>query len=285
MQALITTLSKKIKTRLARGMLIQTLKGSLGNEKKRAGYRRLLMVLVPVYIFIVMVTIHTKHIHMEKPYLPFFSAVEQGIVDLFKRPLQIFPLPPGTGTSILGVTLLGILSMLLLDIYQSIQAHDDPNTVQGDAQWMDALDKFNMEYSEPLGETGHDDINNMIFSKEIFLSKIAGHDMNLNALVIGGSGSGKSFRYVGWYGGLILAHVWERYSVLECEFCSPLSGKYHHLANHLRAFGPSGSGNRDELCAFIHGDVDLGHFNLHGPVVFSADAVPSGDVEKRFQFG
>ena len=197
MQALITTLSKKIKTRLARGMLIQTLKGSLGNEKKRAGYRRLLMVLVPVYIFIVMVTIHTKHIHMEKPYLPFFSAVEQGIVDLFKRPLQIFPLPPGTGTSILGVTLLGILSMLLLDIYQSIQAHDDPNTVQGDAQWLDALDKFNMEYSEPLGETGHDDINNMIFSKEIFLSKIAGHDMNLNALVIGGSGSGKSFRYVG----------------------------------------------------------------------------------------
>lgn len=189
----------KFKLWLARSMLnrsLQTLKGSLGNEKKRKGYIRLLVALVLIYSFVVLLTIHTKHIHLEKPYLPFFPALEQGLIDMFKRPLQIFPVPPGTGTAIACVTMLCIFSMLLMDISYSIRAHDDPDTVQGDQRWFTELDKYNIEYTEPLGEVGHDDINNMIISQDICLSVLGSIDMNLNALIIGGSGSGKSFRYV-----------------------------------------------------------------------------------------
>lgn len=182
---------------IATAGIVRALQGTLKNEKKRKGIVRALIFISLVYLVLVIVTIHAMHVHMEMPYLSLFQTIKQGIIDVFVHPLRILPFAPGTGKMVLSVTALMTFSLLLLEMDYKLKEHDDPNTVQGDQQWLEKLDEFSVMYSEPIGETSHDSELNLIISKDICLSVITSIDFNLNVLVIGGSGSGKSFRYVG----------------------------------------------------------------------------------------
>ena len=169
------------------------------NEKKRKNYLLAAVVFIPSYLIVVLLTIHTMHIRMEMPYLDFFSSVWHGLLDLARHPLRMLPLAPGTGNAVLGVTLAIAASQAVLTIDAKLREHDDPDTVQGDARWLTELDDYNRRFTEPLGETSNDGPGNMIFSQDIYLSMEHPREVrrNLNALVIGGSGAGKSFNYVG----------------------------------------------------------------------------------------
>ena len=169
------------------------------NEKKRKHYLLAAVIFIAAYLFIVLLTIHTMHIRIEMPYLDFFSSVAQGALDIVRHPLRILPFAPGTGNAVLGVTLVIASSQAVLSIDAKLREHDDPDTVQGDARWMTELDDYNRKFTEPLGETSNDGQGNMIFSQDIYLSMEHPREVkrNLNALVIGGSGAGKSFNYVG----------------------------------------------------------------------------------------
>ena len=169
------------------------------NEKKRKNYLLAALVFIPIYLFVIILTIHTMHIRMEMPYLDFFSAIREGALDIVRHPLRILPLAPGTGNAVLGVTLVIAASQAVLTIDAKLREHDDPDTVQGDARWLTELDDYNRRFTEPLGEASNDGQGNMIFSQDIYLSMEHPREVrrNLNALVIGGSGAGKSFNYVG----------------------------------------------------------------------------------------
>ena len=182
---------ENIKERIAGLTIVKILQDEITGEKAIERNKRFALIMTPLYVFLVILVIHTKHIQMEKPYLDFFSSVKYGLVDIFTRPLQIFPLPPGTGRSIAAVTLYLLFGMIILDLNFRIRAHYDPDTVQGDAQWLEKVDEFKQTYTSPASDF------NMIISQDIALSVVKKIDMNLNVLVIGGSGSGKSFRYVG----------------------------------------------------------------------------------------
>ena len=169
------------------------------NGKKRKNYLLAALVFIPVYLFAVILTIHTMHIRMEMPYLDFFSSIREGALDIVRHPLRILPLAPGTGRAVFGLTLVIAASQAVLTIDAKLREHDNPDTVQGDARWLTELDEYNRRFTEPLGETSNDGQGNMIFSQDIYLSMEHPREVkrNLNALVIGGSGAGKSFNYVG----------------------------------------------------------------------------------------
>lgn len=131
------------------------------------------------------------------------EAFSAAFTDMIKQPFRIFPIPS------LGVTILVVvdifLPMLIFLEYQNAKQkrHYDPNKVQGDSKWLEGqfLADYDMRFTEPFGVPGHDGKNNMILSKEMFMSLdnrgIADHNnhnsRNANVLAIGGSGAGKTF--------------------------------------------------------------------------------------------
>lgn len=71
------------------------------------------------------------------------------------------------------------------------------NAENGSAKWNDSIAEYDIDFTEPYGEPNHNGINNAPITKNVYL----GMDnkktrRNLNMLVVGGSGSGKSFSFI-----------------------------------------------------------------------------------------
>ena len=229
----------------------------MNGKKKKAGLF-LFLTLGPAYLLIMFIAVHTLHVLMEKPWLGLVEAVETGIMDMLRHPFRILPLAPGTGKALLWLTVLigSVTALILLDT--RLRRHDNPDTVQGDARWMTALDRYNREYTEPFGEAGHEGVGNMILSRDIFMSmnsrKIR---RNLNVFVIGGSGAGKSYNFVG--PNLMQAN---------CSYIitDPSGGLYREYGKFLEYKGyrikcfnltHMEKGNRYNPFRYIHSDKDI----------------------------
>lgn len=168
------------------------------SSKKTKAYIVITGFFSALYIFLVFLIIHTKLVMMEKPYLTIHDAIVKGLTDMFTNPTRIFPLAPGTGRAVVWVTVLVLTAAALIILQEKLHAHDDPDTVQGDAKWLDTLDEYNKKFTEPFGEVSHDGPNNMILSQDIYMSMDNKKTRrNMNVFVIGGSGAGKSFNFVG----------------------------------------------------------------------------------------
>lgn len=167
------------------------------NKLKRA---RLIigLFLVVLYILFVFLIIHTRIIMYENPLYDLPTAIHAGLIDMAEHFFQIFPLPPGTGRPVLFLSVAAVTIGILIYNTDRLRKHDNPDTVQGDAKWLSNLDEYNKRFTEPFGKKIHDGKNNMILSQDVFMSMNAQHiRRNLNVFVIGGSGAGKSFNFVG----------------------------------------------------------------------------------------
>ena len=150
------------------------------------------------YLFLVLWVIHYLHIKRENPAGSGLDWLSEGFFDIFLNPFGIFPLPRGWfGTTILITFAFAFFTVLNI-ILRYLQRHYDPDTVQGDAQWLKDLDQYNRDFTEPFGSTDKSGKNNMIFSQDLFMSmNNAKIRRNMNVFIIGGSGAGKSFNFVG----------------------------------------------------------------------------------------
>lgn len=168
------------------------------DDRKKKAYKQIAIGGFFVYIFFVIWLVHVRIIDYENPQYTLFECLSLGFKDIFTHPFAIFPLPPGTGSWIFGWTLVvaAVASLIIID--EKIRKHHNPDTVQGDAKWLKNLTQYNKRFTEPFDSPEHDGRNNMIFSQDIFMSmnnqKIR---RNMNVFVIGGSGAGKSFNFVG----------------------------------------------------------------------------------------
>lgn len=150
------------------------------------------------YIILSLYVIHLKHVAREKPTLSQVERWGEAFWDMIFKPLSIFPLPRGWFSSVVMVTVMFSFFVILRLIILYYQRHYDPDTVQGDAKWLEDLDDYNMRFTEPFGSTDKSGKNNMIFSQDLFMSmNNAKIRRNMNVFVIGGSGAGKSFNLVG----------------------------------------------------------------------------------------
>ena len=141
---------------------------------------------------------HFKHVVFEKPYLGFGEKFVLGFLDIFLHPLHIFPILPGTISTILALSVVLMALTAYLIIVKRLHTHD--NDAVGPDKWMtdEELDKYNMRFSEPFDQVENDGKNNVIMSWDIRLAIDNERTRrNLHTFLIGGSGSGKSFGIVG----------------------------------------------------------------------------------------
>lgn len=151
-----------------------------------------------LYSLFVLYVIHFHIIGRENPRMTFFDKMPVTFWDMLFNPLSIFPLPRGWIGDVIFVTFAFTFFFIITLILRYLQRHYDPDTVQGDAKWLDDLDEYNMKFTEPFGSTDKSGKNNMIFSQDVFMSmNNAKIRRNMNVFIIGGSGAGKSFNFVG----------------------------------------------------------------------------------------
>ena len=168
---------------------------------------RIIMLIIIILIYIV-ASIFIIHMMIVRD----SPKAEDGLLaatmnHIMEGPFNMKPFPVESLFIIIGLGTL--IPIYLWDTKKKAQErkHYDPDTVQGDAKWLKGafLRDYNMRFTEPFGQPTHDGKNNMILSKEMFMSLdnrgIADHNnhnsRNANVFVIGGSGSGKTFGLVG----------------------------------------------------------------------------------------
>lgn len=151
-----------------------------------------------VHLISMLYAIHVLVINMRHPAYDLTQTLNAAFKDTLRYPFRIFPLPPNTTSVLVTMTILVVLTYFVIIARTFIRKHFNPDTAQGSAKWLKNLDDYNRRFTEPFGELSKDGKNNMIFSEEMFMSMDnKAIRRNMNTLVVGGSGAGKSYNYVG----------------------------------------------------------------------------------------
>lgn len=150
------------------------------------------------YLFVILWYIHLALVMEENPKLEFIDALNLSFDDMFTRPFTIFPLPNDIFSKILLYTLLCGLLIFMFYVTQKGKAHYNVDKVQGDAAWMKSMDDYNKKFTDPIGKPTSNGPTNVILSQDMLLAMDnEATRRNLNVFVVGGSGVGKSYNYVG----------------------------------------------------------------------------------------
>ena len=167
-------------------------------KAKRQTYLTIGITLLVVYGVLLLWLLHLFIVQQEQPQLAASELITEATNDFLKRPFAIFPVPKGAFSKILLYTLIGGLLGFLVFITEKEKAHYNTKTVEGDAAWLKNLDEYNRRYTDPLGKPTNDGPTNTILSQDLMLTMNNWKTgKNLNTFCIGGSGSGKSFNYIG----------------------------------------------------------------------------------------
>lgn len=208
------------------------------------------------YLTMCLFYIHFRFMQIEFPREDFATQIRYAAQDTIQHPLNIFPLPEGSLKLILVVTTIAGLILWRLIMEARLRRHD--KNAQGQSKLMEDLDDFNMKYTDPIGKKANDGPNNCILSEEIRLStKNWETGRNLNMLIIGGSGSGKSYRLVG--PNLMQANS----SYIITDPSGSLFSEYGNFLEHLGYkvkclnLSHMDRGNHYNPFAYIHSDKDV----------------------------
>lgn len=146
---------------------------------------------VPAYLFLMYAVCQ---IAKTDPSLAMADRIDAGLLRIIQKPFDIFPL----NMTLIGVLFyIGIIAMGLLYVEYARHKQLRPGVESGSAAWNNDLKAYNKTYTDPKGKpyanrSGTDN-KNIILTNDVFLSMNGRQTMrNLNVLVAGGSGSGKS---------------------------------------------------------------------------------------------
>ena len=144
-------------------------------EREKNKKRTMLIYLITggiCYIYMILCILHFNAILTADPRAKAMDALNRCFIEVFTKPLDIFPI---NGTIIMWSILLSILAgtfltMVIMD--KKLRAHDNPETVNGSATFMDKkeADRFCFEKASPIGQKGIDIDDNIILSRDLFLS-------------------------------------------------------------------------------------------------------------------
>ena len=170
--------------------------------RQKKGRAILAVFIAVLYIGTMYFILHATLDMDEHPSHTLIEAFSQYGLERMKRtPFAILPVPANFirygGIATLACGFLVLYSSL----NRSMRAHYKNETVLGGRRWLMDFDEYNKKFTEPMGKKTNDGVNNIILSSDLFLSlnapRIIGQARNLNVLVIGGSGAGKSFHIAG----------------------------------------------------------------------------------------
>ena len=150
-------------------------------------------------LFLAFYIIHVKYILYITPGMNTMDGLNAGIEHIMTAPFE-FEIVPGTIRLIFSILAGAGLVFFMMMSNAKLKAHYDPKTVQGDAKWMKdkALIEYNKKFTEPFGKPSNNGKNNNILSREMALSlNNQKTRRNSNIFLIGGSGAGKTYTYIG----------------------------------------------------------------------------------------
>ena len=170
--------------------------------KNKEKFRKNLISLAPVigafYFATAIAILHITIVREDNPMMGLADAISEGLSHIIRHPLEILPIPSSYFSTMFFLTFILATAGFMLYLDAQLRKHDNPDTVQGSAKLLSDLREYNKKFSDPLGKPSNDGPNNVILCKEMSLAMDnEGTGRNLNSLIIGGSGSGKSFMYIG----------------------------------------------------------------------------------------
>lgn len=125
-----------------------------------------------------------------------FTKITTAMKEVFTNPKDI---SLGKTAAVIVLTIVAVTGIVVLTLKTNadLRRHDNPKTVNGDAHFMtlDELNDFKLKMSNPIGKPEDNGKYNIILSKDLMLD-IHG-PVNINILVIGGTGAGKSRSFCG----------------------------------------------------------------------------------------
>lgn len=164
----------------------------------------MLRIIIPFasicYAALTFYILHVDAVRRINPRMGLTDLLVEGAVDIVKNPFAIFPISRSTITSLLAWTGIAVAAAVMFWVLVDLRKRYNPDKVQGEQRKLNQKDlaEYNKKYSDPLGKREYNGPNNIILSKEMRLSlNTMKTRRNLNVFIIGGSGSGKTFGYIG----------------------------------------------------------------------------------------
>jgi type IV secretory pathway TraG/TraD family ATPase VirD4 len=180
-------------------------------EKKKLQKKRVVREIIAsiLYFFATLITLHYSAVNNSKEMLraSFAEKLSLAVKNIIFDPLEI--IPPNWTLLFVLITVYAFIALQLhlRQISARMRKIDDLDTINGDSHLMteeDVID-FNKKRTDPLGKPEIDGPQNMILAKYLRLTMNTRYPkalqrllpLNLNCLVVGASGTGKSRFMIG----------------------------------------------------------------------------------------
>lgn len=168
------------------------------SQRKKEALITLAVIMLVVAICTVMGVFHFSIMQRLHPEMDMVTLLQATLDDIIKHPFDFRGLTKDDVIMTAGILM--IFAMFAMMAYGNavMRDHYASDKVQGDQKLMTDLRSYNRRYTDPIGKTSHNGPNNLILSKDLFLCMDNEKTQrNLNILIIGGSGAGKSYNFVG----------------------------------------------------------------------------------------
>ena len=160
------------------------------NEKRKKQQMSSIKIFsIILCILVSYVGFHMAVVHTETS--NFVSDITNGFKHLIEKPLIIMPFTVYTVLYVGGVFLFTGLFAMYFYYYSKRRLYD--KGAAGTAEWNTNLKAYNKKYTSPFGKEDNSGYDNIILSKNVYLSQNGRKTRrNTHVFVIGGSGAGKS---------------------------------------------------------------------------------------------
>ena len=149
------------------------------------------------YLFMLYLSLRASTLQILNIETSFSQALIHILDNIWEAPFLI-QFSPKYSFSAIGITTLIFIAIAVFVIIEAQKNHHDmAGEESGSAKWNDDINAYNKKYSDPCGSTDNSGKKNMIFTDKISLSMESFKTRrNCNAVILGGSGAGKSRFFV-----------------------------------------------------------------------------------------
>lgn len=147
---------------------------------------------IVAYVMFLIVSLHIGTVMHENPEAGVLGACITALNRIESHPFDV-TITSDTLTACGIGTVIFVIAVLMIAIESEKNARSMPGKESGSAKWNDNLAKYNKKFNAPYGKPTNDSSKNMLLSQNVSLGMESFKTKrNVNCVVLGGSGSGKS---------------------------------------------------------------------------------------------
>ena len=175
------------------------MRNRLNIERQKKSTNKVYIIIgIISFIITVFLLLHVFALLDQNPRYTLSDAINNVFMDVVTNPLNMSLSSNSISTIFLGGLFLGCIIVMLITA-RNLRKHDNTDIIHGEARLMNVkdLEEHNIKRVEPVGKKDVVLEDNIIISKDIFVSPHEENsNTNCNQTVIGAAGTGKSFYFV-----------------------------------------------------------------------------------------